>query len=168
MKNIYINDDFIGDGSITSKWEPKTERILLDGQIKNSSVPKLAFNGYFIPSKSTNNIDLNLIMNNIQLSLFKKYVDDIFSDVTGLADGNIHLTGSLNEPITNGTVNLKRTAVTIGLLNTRYFFAHEFMINKNTIQAKNIQLTDENSNTGKLDFKITHTNYDDFYLNVFL
>jgi hypothetical protein len=72
LKNIYINDDFIGDGSITSKWEPRTERILLDGQIKNSSVPKLAFNGYFIPSKSTNNIDLNLIMNNIQLSLFKK------------------------------------------------------------------------------------------------
>jgi hypothetical protein len=168
LKNIYINDDLIGDGSITSKWEPKTERILLDGQIKNSSVPKLAFNGYFIPSKSTNNIDLNLIMNNIQLSLFKKYVDDLFSDINGLADGNIHLTGSLNEPITNGTVNLKRTAVTIGLLNTRYFFAHEFNISKNSIQAKNIQLTDENSNTGKLDFKITHTNYDDFYLNVFL
>ena len=168
LKNISLNGDFIGDGLITSKWEPKTERILLDGQIKNSSVPKLAFNGYFIPSKSTNNIDLNLIMNNIQLSLFKKYVDDLFSDVTGLADGNIHLTGSLNEPITNGTVNLKRTAVTIGLLNTRYFFAHEFKISKNSIQAKNIQLTDENSNTGKLDLKISHTNYDDFYFDVFL
>jgi hypothetical protein len=168
LKNIYLNGDFIGDGLVTSKWEPKTERILLDGQIKNSSVPKLAFNGYFIPSKSTNNIDLNLIMNNIQLSLFKKYVDDLFSDVTGLADGNIHLTGSLNEPITNGTVNLKRTAVTIGLLNTRYFFAHEFKINKNSIQAKNIQLTDENSHTGKLDIKISHTNYDDFYFDVFL
>lgn len=168
LKNIYINDDLIGDGVISSKWDPKTERILLDGQIKNSLVPKLAFNGYYIPSKEKNNIDLQLMMNNIQLSLFKKYVDDLFSDINGLADGNIHLTGSLEEPITNGTVNLKRTSVTVGLLNTRYFFAHEFKVSKNVIQAKNIQLTDENSNTGKLDFKIAHTNFDDFYFDVFL
>jgi hypothetical protein len=168
LKNIYINDDLIGDGVISSKWDPKTERILLDGLLKNSSVPKLAFNGYFIPSKEKNNIDLQLDLNNIQLSLFKKYVDDLFSDVSGLADGNIHLTGSLEEPITNGTVNLKRTALTIGLLNTRYFFAHEFKVSKNVIQAKNIQLTDENSNTGKLDIKISHTNFDNFYFDVFL
>ncbi len=168
MKNIQINNDLIGDGLITSKWDPKTERILLDGQIKTGSVPKLAFNGYFIPSKQKNNIDIQLAMNNIQISLFKKYLEDIFSDISGLADGNIHLTGSPDDLITNGTINLKRTAVTIGLLNTRYFFAHEFIVTKNQIQAKNIQITDENSNSGKLDLKISHTNYDDFYFDVFL
>ena len=66
LKNIYINNDLIGDGVISSKWDPKTERILLEGQIKNTSVPKLAFNGYFIPSKEKNNIDLQLMLNNIQ------------------------------------------------------------------------------------------------------
>ncbi|WP_196299863.1 hypothetical protein, partial [Streptococcus pneumoniae] len=76
---------------------------LLDGQIKAGSVPKLAFNGHYIPSKQKNNIDMQLAMNNIQLSLFKKYLEDIFSDVSGLADGAIHLTGSPDEPITNGT-----------------------------------------------------------------
>lgn len=168
VKNIRVNGDLIGDGLITSKWDPKTERILLDGQIKAGSVPKLAFNGHYIPSKQKNNIDMQLAMNNIQLSLFKKYLEDIFSDVSGLADGAIHLTGSPDEPITNGTITLKRTAVTIGLLNTRYFFAHEFNVTKNLIQAKNIQITDENSNSGKLDIKISHQYFDDFYFDVFL
>ncbi|MFM2285403.1 MAG: hypothetical protein RLZZ543_900, partial [Bacteroidota bacterium] len=168
VKAIKVNNDLIGDGQITSKWDPKTERILLDGLIKSGTLPKLAFTGHYIPSKDKNNIDMQLSMNNIQLSLFKKYLEDIFSDVSGLADGNIHLTGSPDELITNGTVNLKRTAVTIGLLNTRYFFANEFKITKNQIQARNIQITDENSNTGKLDVKITHTNFDDFYFDVFL
>ena len=168
VRAIKLNNDFIGDGQITSKWDPKTERILLDGQIKSGSLPKLAFSGHYIPSQKSNNLDMQLLMNNIQLSLFKKYLDDLFSDISGLADGNIHLTGTPQEPITNGTIQLKRTAVTIGLLNTRYFFAHEFKVSKNMIQAKNIQITDENSNTGKLDLRIAHSNFDDFYFDIFL
>lgn len=166
VSGIKINNDLIGDGTIISKWDPATSKILLDAQLIALGVPKILLNGYYIPSKKENNMAIQATINNIQLSLFKSYVSDIFSDMTGLVDGNLNLSGSLFNPIVEGSITLKRTAITVGLLNTRYFLSHEFAVKKNSIVAKNVIITDENAHTGSLDLKITHTNFDNFYFDL--
>ncbi|MCB0819490.1 MAG: translocation/assembly module TamB [Bacteroidetes bacterium] len=166
VKGIFINGDLIGDGKIVSKWDRETERILLDAELLASGVPKLDIQGYYIPSRKDNNMDIDVSMNNIQLKLFQPYLDDLFSDINGLADGKLKLTGSLFKPVAEGKIILKRTAVTVGFLNTRYFLAHEFKVSKNSIEASGVQLTDEKAHTGTLDLKINHKNFDDFNFDI--
>jgi hypothetical protein len=166
VKSIYLNEDLIGDGNITSKWDRENERIILDAELLASGIPKLDLSGYYIPSKKENNMRIDVVMNNIQMNLFQPYVADLFSDVSGLLDGNVTLTGSLFKPVAEGSITLKRASVTVDILNTRYFLAHEFKVTKNSIEAKSVQLTDENAHKGILDLKISHTNFEDFYLDV--
>jgi len=166
VKQIYINSDLIGDGKIVSKWDRETERIILDVQLLANGVPKLVMDGYYIPSKKTNNINIAASMNNIRLDLFKPYVTDLFSDISGLMDGNVNLTGSLFKPVAEGSITLKRAAVTVDILNTRYFLAHEFNISKNLIYAKDVIVTDENAHIGKLSLNVKHNFFNDFILDV--
>ena len=168
VTGIRINNDLIGDGNIVSKWDPATNKIILDAQLIALGVPKIMLNGYYIPSRKENNMAIKATMNNIQLSLFKSYLTDLFSDMSGLIDGEINLSGSLSNPIAEGKIILKRTSVTVGLLNTRYFLSHEFDVKKNSIEAKGVTITDENAHTGSLDFKISHNNFDDFYFDISL
>jgi hypothetical protein len=166
VSGIKINKELIGDGSIISKWDPATNKILLDAKLIALGVPKILLSGYYIPSKKENNMAIKATMNNIQLGLFKSYVTDLFSDMNGLVDGEINISGSLFNPVAEGKINLKRTAITVGLLNTRYFLSHEFEVTKNRIEAKNIVITDENAHTGKLNVTINHKNFKDFDFNI--
>ena len=166
VKQIYINSDLIGDGKILSKWDRETERIILDVQLLANGIPKLAMNGYYIPSKKVNNINIAASMNNIRLDLFKPYVSDLFSDLSGLMDGNVNLTGSLFKPVAEGSISLKRASVTVDILNTRYFLAHEFKITKNLISAKDVVITDENAHIGKLNLSVKHNFFDDFMFDI--
>jgi len=166
VKSIYLNDDLIGDGNIVSKWDRENSRILLDAELLAAGVPKLDLSGYYIPSKKENNMRISVVMNNIQMNLLQPYVSDLFSEVSGLLDGDILLTGSLFNPIAEGSITLKRAAVTVDILNTRYFLAHEFKVTKNSIEAKGVQLTDENAHKGVLDLKVNHKNFEDFYIDV--
>jgi hypothetical protein len=168
FKQIKLNEDLIGDGQIISEWDDVNKRIILDGLLKSGIVPKVSFNGDYYPGKKENNMDVDLILNNIKLDLFKKYATDIFSDISGLADGKINLSGTPDKPIANGKITLKRTSVKVGLLNTRYSLSDDLIIKKNEIIAKNITLTDENKNTGTIDFKISHKYFSDFYFDIFI
>ncbi len=168
FKQIKLNEDLIGDGQLISKWDEENNRILLNGLLKSGSVPKISFNGNYYPRKKDNNIDIDLILNNIKLELFKEYVTDIFSDISGLADGKINLSGTPEKLVTDGTITLKRTSIKVGLLNTRYNLADDIIIKKNEIIAKNITITDENQNTGKIDFKITHQYFSNFYFDILI
>lgn len=168
VNQIYVNNDLIGDGKIISKWDRKAGRIILDVELLANSIPKLVIKGFYIPSEKENNVELIATMNNIQMSLFKPYVSDLFSDLSGLMDGELNITGSLFKPVTNGSITLKRAALTVDILNTKYFLAHTFDISKNLIQGKGVKITDENAHIGIVDLNIKHEYFDDFIFDITL
>lgn len=169
FKRIRINNDLIGDGLLTSKWDPAGERILMDGSVVSGNAPRIRFSGHYIPSRKSDNMDMNITLNNIRVDLLERYMSDIFSSINdGYADGHIHLTGSPDKPVAEGKVQLKRTSVTIGILNTTYSFTTEVTISKNQVAAKNVVLNDTQGNTASLDLRISHTYFSGFYFDIFL
>ena len=167
FKGIQVNKDFIGDGSLVSKWDADNDRVLLDGFLGTNEYKKIAFNGHFSPDKKENNIDLMCEIRNLRLELFKPYVTDLFSNISGLLDGDLRLTGSLDKPEVNGEISFdKRTFVTVDILNTRYQVLDKVQIRKNLISSKTLKLRDVNQNIAKCDLKITHNYFKDFEIDV--
>jgi hypothetical protein len=167
FKGIQVNKDFIGDGNVISKWDTENKRVLLDGFLGTKEFRKLSFTGHFSPDKKENNIDLKCEIRNLRLELFKPYVKDIFSDISGLLDGDLHLTGSLEKPVVNGELSFdKRTFVTVDILNTRYQVLDKVQIRKNLISTKTLMLRDVNQNLARCDIKISHDYFKDFILDI--
>jgi len=168
MKKIMINDDLYGDGEFLSKWNSLTKSIQLNGALKRGSNPSLLFSGNYTPSKKENNIDLDVNIQNFNIEIFESYVSSLFTDLSGFADGSVKITGTIEKPIAQGKLFLKRTAVKVGLLNTTYSFTHEIEINQNSIDARNVILSDAMGNTASMDFKMRHTFFSDISLDMTL
>lgn len=167
LNRIRINNDFIGDGSIISRWDPEEKKIGLLGFIGTNEFKKIDFQGHVYTAKKENNLDLNCKIRNLKLDLIKPYVSDLFSNISGLLDGDIHITGSTEKPIADGELSFdKRTFVTVDILNTRYQVLDKIQFRKNLISSKTLYLKDINQNTARCDIKITHDYFTNFNLDI--
>lgn len=167
LNGIRINKDFIGDGSIVSRWDPEEKKISLNGFIGTNEFKKIDFQGQVYTARKENNLDLHCKIRNLKLELIKPYVSDLFSNVTGLLDGDIHITGSPEKPVADGELSFdKRTFITVDILNTRYQVLDKIQFRKNLISSKTLYLKDINQNIARCDVKVTHNYFKNFNLDI--
>ena len=167
LNGIRVNKDFIGDGSLVSSWDPEEKKISLNGFIGSKEFKKIDFQGQLFTAKKDNNLDFNCKIRNLKLDFIKPYVSDLFSNISGLLDGDIHITGSLDKPVADGELSFdKRTFVTVDILNTRYQVLDKIQFRKNLISSKTLYLKDINQNIARCDLKVTHNYFKNFNLDI--
>jgi hypothetical protein len=167
LNGIRVNKDFIGDGSLVSSWDPKEKKISLKGFIGSKEFKKIDFQGQLFTAKEDNNLDFNCKIRNLKLDFIKPYVSDLFSNISGLLDGDIHITGSLDKPVADGELSFdKRTFVTVDILNTRYQVLDKIQFRKNLISSKTLYLKDINQNIARCDLRVTHNYFKNFNLDI--
>ena len=79
------------------------------------------------------NLYFDLSMDKLRLNLFNPYLEKVFNDLSGLATGNLKLTGTVGRPVLNGEVTMQKTAFGVNYLNTRYNFADRIRVVDNDI-----------------------------------
>jgi hypothetical protein len=167
LNKIKINNDLIGDGNLRSKWDPEKNSIEVNGYIGTTDIKKVDFSGFIYPDKTNDVFDLTCTIRNLRIDILKPYVSDIFSDISGLLDGKINITGSPSKPILDGELSFdKRTYVTVDVLNTKYQVLDKVLLKKNIIQSKTLLLKDNFQNQARCDLKITHDYFKDWKLDI--
>ncbi len=167
LNKFKVNNDVIGDGNLRSKWDPEKNSIEVNGFIGMEKVKKVDFYGFIYPNKTDDVFDLTCNLKNLRIDILKPYVSDIFSNITGLLDGKINVTGSPSKPVLDGELSFdKRTFVTVDVLNTKYQVLDKVILKKNSIQSKTLQLRDHLQNQARCDLKITHDYFKDWKLDI--
>jgi len=115
-----VNDNLIGEGKVKSSWNTQDRYLKLDGQYFREHIPTISFMGNYYPYKSEENLDFNLKLYQTNLDLFKVYTKEYISNLKGLANANIKLTGTFSEPKFNGKIDLMNTSFRVIYLNTNY------------------------------------------------
>lgn len=169
LKGIKVNNDLIGDGLLISEWEPDGKKVLLEGFLGTPEFRKIAFNGHFTPSKKENNLDFDVAIRNLRLELIKPYVQDLFSQVSGLLDGDLHISGSPSKPVVDGELSFdKRTFLTVDLLNTRYQLLDKVFFRKNIIYSKSLKIRDARQSLANCELLVKHNYFKDFELDILI
>ncbi len=68
-------------------------------------------------------LDINLNLNQFPLNPFNELLQDVFSNIRGKVNGSIFISGNLNNPQYNGSLQLFGAGLKINELNTDYQFA---------------------------------------------
>ena len=111
----------------------------------------------------------SIAIRNLRLELLKPYVDDLFSQVSGLLDGDLHLSGSPDKPVLDGELSFdKRTFLSVDLLNTRYQLMDKVYFRKNLIYSKSLKLRDARQSTARCELTVKHNYFKDFDLDVLI
>ncbi len=172
LTELFLNKERLGEARILSSWNSLDESLYLNTQIINignvSTSRMLNLRGFYYPSRLENSLALDLDLENFRLRTIAPFMEGVLSHVEGLASGQIKISGTLNEPEMDGSLNLMRTAFLIDYLNVKYSLSHAFNIASNRIDFDELILYDTLGNKAVVNGNITHNYFKDFRFNLFL
>lgn len=170
VKDFAFNHDHLGDLSVNSNWDATEKAFKINAEViyyGNVGYNKpLIANGYFYPDREHDNFDLDILIENLRMSVFARYVEGFASNFRGLASGRLRLDGPIAAPELSGTARLVRTGFRVDYTNIPYSFAHEVEVGKDYFSFENLTLNDTLGNNARVTGIIRHNNFFDFSLDI--
>lgn len=164
VDSILINNEQLGNFFIISGWSNNTKKINLHASTMRGNLRTFNLEGDYSPSE--NNIDFTLTLDKLRLNIFDPYVDNVLTDLRGIASGEIKITGKPQEPELKGDIALQKTSFTVDYLKTRYNFSNSIHINNNKIELNELKVFDIKGNTAIVTGIITHNKFKDIKFDI--
>jgi hypothetical protein len=165
IDNMYVNRVEFGNCHINSVWDNMKQSLSIDAEARRGNLTMLDFTGDYFPTQS-GKMDFRISLNKLKTDIFNPFLSGIFSDMRGLATGDMQLTGIKGKPNLSGNIRLQKNAFTIDYLKTRYNFSSDLEVVNNNFILNNIEVFDEEGNMAIVNGMI-HTDYlRDLSLNI--
>lgn len=164
-KQFGLNGQPLGDviaASATYNYE--MEQIDLKGTVLNDVMDTTKVVGFVSPAR--NEMLLDIDVNNLDLSFIKSYLVSFANDMAGIAKGKLYVGGKLDAIEIWGEAYVKDAMLSIDFLKSKFFFEDSVTIKKNAFIFKDIEITDEFGNKGKVDGLVTHNKFNEFVYNI--
>ncbi len=115
-----FENDSIGITTINAFWDNSEKRASYFFESQNPNY-LLGLKGKLNLSDSSNEeIDTEIDISNLKLSIIQQYLGDIFSNLEGDASGKLHISGKLKEPDIIGEVKVKNAKITVDYTGCTY------------------------------------------------
>ncbi len=165
-----LNRSLIGKGSLEALWNSASQALKINGKFYRDHIPTILFNGYYYldnPNDPNQSFDLTLQMHQTELSMFNEYIKDDISNLKGVVNANVKLTGNAKQPSLNGQITMQNASFTVNYLNTFYVAKHcQINIVPDMISFDNVEITDAKNNKAYANGTIFHTWFKDISIDV--
>lgn len=162
VKDLVINEEPIGDVVVNALWDNEKERMVVNGDLKYLGNDTFEFTGDYYPYKETDNIDVDLDFNGMDLQFANAFIDPtVVRDIRGKVKGNISITGRIEAPKIDGKLKLDNGNVKIDFLGVNFKLNGpiKFDGRNSLFTIDNMPVTDEEGHTASLSASISHTDF---------
>jgi hypothetical protein len=146
---LELNGSLIGTTSLKSTWQDKSKSIRIQAYSQKGTYKSFQIDGWYKPADGKINAEVQF--EDFSLSHIGYFMRSFASDISGNATGNVNLSGTLKDPVMQGTVNTTDAAMTIDYLQTRYNFSHAVDFNGHTLHFTQLQVNDTENNQAQVD-----------------
>ena len=158
-----IKDQLIGDINIKAVWDKKKQSIKASGDLKYFDEKRFDFIGNYFIDRKDNSLDFDLNFDYTDLQFTNAFLDpDAVSEVRGLLNGKIELTGTPEEPFLDGNIELLGGSAYLDILGVHLGLEGPIQIDEYGFYIDGIPVFDEDGNSGNLIGTVFHENFDDF------
>ena len=169
ITDLSVNDIKMGDLSVGIVGNKDLTNFVVNSQLTDKGDEKVSVIGNI--TNEQDNPQMNMLANfrNFNLEPFSPLGEGVISNIRGLVNGNIQVTGSLNDPDLNGLLNLNSAGLAVPYLNVDYAFAPNAAVRlyDHTFDFQNIGLTDVAMKTkANLKGTIKHDGFKDWRLDL--
>lgn len=171
LKQLYINDVWLGDGNVQSEWDRDKHQINVHSLLtRNDTVKSIAIDGHFYPEKKTDYLDFDISLNKIMLAAANPYLKGTVTLSKGDVSATMKLRGDAKNPKLTGNINIRKALATIDYLGTTYNFdkTFTFRLDDDRILIKDLLVNDsENArNSATINGEITHKGFKNWKYNL--
>jgi len=168
LAGFTFNRQLLGDATFKVAYNKHADRfdvssdIIYTGNI-GKSVP-FSLEGQLFVGDGEPHFTAKAGLKNLNLHMLAPFVSSFMSKITGLASGEIQVSGTFSEPVVSGELNLMRTEFIISYLNVPYSLSDVIKIEPGRFSFNNIQILDSLGNKAYLNGAITHHYFRDLNL----
>ena len=162
-----LNNSRFGDANLIASWNSTDRSVHIDAKSLLNDLRTMQINGnYFLADQA---LDFNVFLNEVPIAILQPYLDNIFTGLAGTLSGDMKLTGTIYNPLFNGTLGVNNAALTLDYTRTRYNFSGAANVINNSILFRNFDLFDRFSNLCRItDGFIDFVNFRDIHYELHL
>jgi hypothetical protein len=159
MIRLQLDDFLIGNVIGTADWDPFQQSIDTKVEVVRDNFKSIQIKGKYSPLKSNNQLDFDVTFDQADLIMGQPFLVDNFSNIRGIANGSLKITGNVASPEVNGSCAVENGVVTINYLNTDYKFNGKLNFNPNSITFSNFDLTDRKGAQAQVLGYLSHNHF---------
>ena len=148
--------DTLGDANIITEFDGNNNVVAIRGDLTHGGDKNFVINGKYFLKEKDDELDFTIKVKKTRLQSFSHYVEDIFSNLSGIASGELKLFGTINKPLLTGNLTLQKVNLTLDYLKTTYNLNTELELLNNKILFKDVTINDVKGNKALLNGSIKH------------
>lgn len=161
--DFIVNKNKVGDIYLQSEWDNLNKSIAARGDLIYMGNETFNFDGDYYLDKEEDNLDFNLFFEYMDIQFTNAFIDpDVMREIRGILNGTVELTGTPEEPIVDGSVDLLGGSVYIDLLGVHFGVDGPIEVDEYGFYMNDIPVFDEEGNAGSLIGSVYHDNLTDF------
>ncbi len=141
-KELTINDQFLGDLKAESRWKQNSDTLHLKIALERDKTPFAILEGRYDLADDVSPLHFDATLKNARFDFLEAFIGAHISNTQGKITGKAQIRGNLKQPLLYGKAFLKGGAVTLNYFKTRYRFQDYIYFNADSINVKDIVLTD--------------------------
>jgi hypothetical protein len=158
IDSLYYNQTSIGDLKLKTAYNYGKKDVDVDATIFKDNSKTMDIKGDVdFATNATNNLNLDIILDQTELIIIQPFVKEIISNLKGQISSNLKLTGKFSNPAINGDLSFINAGVTVNYLKTAYTVTDKISVNNSVIDLNGLTLVDVRGNkaeaSGSIDMK---------------
>lgn len=163
INELQVKEYQVGNVTVSSKWNPNTKSVVLDGNLLFKNQETFDFTGNYFPLQKEDNLDFNLFFNYTDIQFVNAFMNpEVLSDIKGLLYGTLKVKGSIEEPKLNGKIKLVAASAHVDITGAHYGIDGEIEVDEDGFYINSIPIYDEDGNAGSVVGSVYHDNFKDF------
>lgn len=122
VSELVYKDILVGDVNAVIDWDRFLGKVKINSKIEREKVKIFDVVGTYDPN-SPNGMNLTADLDNADLIILGTFVDNIFSDLGGYANGQLSITGGPRDPIVRGDVKIDDGRLRINATGSYLYFS---------------------------------------------
>lgn len=169
IDHLTVNEIELGDLVLSISGSEDLMRYDINTTLTNQEVKSLTAIGKIEVDEINSTIDLNVDLNEFNLSAISPFGGDIITDIRGYVSGNARVAGDYKSPDINGRLNLNRAGMRVPYLNIDFDFRDDtrILLSKNRFTIPRTEITDTKFKTNaNLSGYFDHNNFSNWLMNL--
>lgn len=155
-----FNQDTLGSLKLMSFWDTDSNRMIIQAENKVHEDIPLKVKGFYVPSSDS--LDIRVGLSELGVGRIGEYAQEYLTYSSGNLNGEMHITGTSNNPEVSGHLYFDTVALYVRDLNTEFTINDSVYIERNRIFLKNFLISDAEGNRSECSgyYSLTENSYD--------
>jgi hypothetical protein len=155
IDELIYRKSLIGTIAAEAVWDNINNKLNINGNIYRINSEIFRLSGTYDPRSAANSLNLNANIRNANLEISQAFVDGLFSNIGGFANGNLTVKGTPLNPVIRGSVALDRGSLRINAINSYLYFDDTILFNEEGFVAPpggiTVRDAPQNGNTATIE-----------------